>query len=392
VFYYEPRATSYEQLLRLTFENAGNTMPNKSKTLVCGRDAANPDLGKGTIISMTVRWPAEWERQWGVLLAWPHENSDWAPRLSQVRQTFLEIAFHISRFENILVVAPETGPVRNELLAAGCPPGKTTVVAAPCNDTWSRDFGPITVWENGRHVLMDFVFNGWGGKFPAALDNQVAEKLFHQGCFQSADLKTVNLVLEGGSIETDGRGTLLTTAQCLLHSNRNPRLSQKELENMLSSSLGIDRFLWLHQGFLAGDDTDAHVDILARFCSEEVIAYTSCDDRSDIHFRPLQKMEKELQRFRTRSGGFYRLVPLPIPRAQYDEKGARLAAGYANFLIINDAVLVPFYADENDSRILERLGEVFPGREMIGIDCRELIRQGGSLHCMTMQLPTGMRE
>jgi agmatine deiminase len=239
---------------------------------------------------------------------------------------------------------------------------------------------------------MDFGFNGWGGKFPAALDNQVTRQVFRQGWFQNAGLKTVDLVLEGGSIETDGRGTLLSTAQCLLNPNRNPRLSQKEIESNLSSFLGLNRFLWLHQGFLAGDDTDAHVDILARFCSEEVIAYTACDDRSDLHFRPLQKMEAELQCFKTRSGESYRLVPLPLPRAQYDEKGTRLAANYANFLIINDAVLVPFYADENDSRILERLGEVFPGREMIGIDCRELIRQGGSLHCMTMQLPTGMRE
>ncbi|MBN2429438.1 MAG: agmatine deiminase family protein [Deltaproteobacteria bacterium] len=341
---------------------------------------------------MTARWPAEWERQWGVLLAWPHENSDWAPRLDQARKTFLEIAYHINRFENILVIAPEITSVRNELLVAGCSPERTTFIAVPCNDTWARDFGPITVFEKGKAVLLDFVFNGWGGKFPACLDNQITGQLFEQGCFPDANLEAADLVLEGGSIETDGQGTLLTTSKCLLNPNRNPDLNRKKIESKLSSFLGIKRFLWLHEGFLAGDDTDAHVDILARFCNENTIAYTACDDRKDTHYQPLKRMEKELKDFRKQDGEPYRLIPLPMPGAQYDEKGERLAATYANFLIINEAVLAPIYEDENDQKALARLAEAFTGREIIGIDCRELIRQGGSLHCMTMQLPAGLIE
>ena len=337
-----------------------------------------------------MRWPAEWEKQYGILLAWPHEKSDWAPRIHQVRRTFLEIACQISRYEKILVVAPEIEPVRAKLLAAGIPSERASVFAAPSNDTWARDFGPITVFENGQAVLLDFVFNGWGGKFQASLDNKITGQLSSQGCFTNAERRAKNMVLEGGSIETDGQGTLLTTAQCLLNPNRNPGLCRKDIENRLASHLGIDRFLWLEEGFLAGDDTDAHVDILARFCAEDTIAFTACDDKGDVHYQPLHRMEKELQNFRRRNDLPYRLVPLPIPRPQYNEKGERLAASYANFLIINEAVLVPLYADENDRTAMESLRQAFPGREVIGIDCRELIRQGGSLHCMTMQLPAGI--
>ena len=341
---------------------------------------------------MLYRWPAEWEKQCGVLLAWPHENSDWAPRLSQVRRTFLDMACQISQFENILVVAPKVAPVRAELLAAGIAPERAAIFAAPSNDTWTRDFGPITVFEKGQAVLLDCVFNGWGRKFPASLDNEITRQLFEQGCFPKAKRQAVDMVLEGGSIETDGRGTLLTTAQCLLNPNRNPGLSQKDIENQLAAFLGIDRFFWLQEGFLVGDDTDAHVDILARFCAEDAIAHTICDDKGDIHYQPLKRMEKELQGFKRRNDAPYRLVPLPIPRPQYNEKGERLAASYANFLIINEAVLVPQYTDENDRTALERLRQAFPGRKIIGIDCRELIRQGGSLHCMTMQIPAGLTE
>jgi len=341
---------------------------------------------------LTVHWPAEWEKQYGVLLAWPHEKSDWAPYLPSVRRTFLEIARHISRFENILIIAPEVEEVRHELLAVGVAPERAPVFSVPSNDTWARDFGPITVFENGQAVLLDFVFNGWGGKFPAFLDNKITEKLSEQGRFRHAKRRAVDMVLEGGSIETDGQGTLLTTTRCLLNPNRNPQLGQKEIENRLAVLLGIDRFLWLREGFLAGDDTDAHVDILARFCAEDTIAYTICEDKGDIHYQSLRRMEKELQSLKRRNGAPYHLIPLPIPRPQYDEKGGRLAASYANFLIINGAVLVPLYADENDRTAMERLGQAFPGQETIGIDCRELIRQGGSLHCMTMQLPAGWTE
>jgi agmatine deiminase len=339
---------------------------------------------------MFYRWPAEWEKQYGVLLAWPHEKTDWAPRLFQVRRTFLELARHISCFEKILVVGPNVEEIRRELISAEINSDLFTLIASPTNDTWARDFGPVTVLENGNAVLFDFTFNGWGGKYPGSLDNQITEKLYEKGLFPKATRQHIPMVLEGGSIESDGNGTLLTTSQCLLNPNRNPEMKRKDIENRLAALLGIENFLWLNEGFLIGDDTDAHVDILARFCTEDTIAYTTCDEKGDMHFEPLRKMENELKGFKRRNGEPYRLIPLPIPRPQYNEKGERLAASYANFLIINQAVLVPIYQDEKDRTALKRLGQAFPGREIIGIDCRELIRQGGSLHCMTMQFPAGV--
>lgn len=339
---------------------------------------------------MKIRWPAEWEKQDAVLLAWPHEKTDWAQRLCQVRRTFLEIVRHISRFEKVLIVAPDIGEIRRELLTAQIEVEKISVANITTNDTWARDFGPIGVVDNGRNVLLDFIFNGWGGKYPASLDNRITQRLYEMGLFPHALRQQVDMVLEGGSIETDGSGTLLTTSRCLLNPNRNPGLGQKMIESRLVKRLGIKRCLWLNEGFLIGDDTDAHIDILARFCSEDTIAYTTCNEKKDPHFEPLRRMEQELRRFRKHDGSAYRLIPLPVPRPQFDEKGERLAASYANFLIINSAVLVPLYQDEQDRTALKRLEQAFPNREIIGIDCRELIRQGGSLHCMTMQLPAGI--
>ena len=200
----------------------------------------------------------------------------------------------------------------------------------------------------------------------------------------------MGLVLEGGSTESDGRGTILTTAECLLNPNRSPHLTQEEIEATLGASLGADRFLWLEHGFLAGDDTDSHVDTLARLCPDDTIVYVRCDDPGDEHHPALAAMEAELRGFRTREGKPYRLVPLPWPRPQTDSEGHRLPATYANFLVINGAVLVPTYGDRSDAAALAAVGSAFPGREAIGIDCRPLILQHGSLHCVTMQLPKGV--
>jgi agmatine deiminase len=239
-------------------------------------------------------------------------------------------------------------------------------------------------------TLLDYEFNGWGGKYAYALDNLITRRLHTQGAFGAAPLETVNLILEGGSIEVDGQGTLLTTARCLLAPTRNHGRTRAQIETTLAEQLGITRFLWLEHGYLAGDDTDSHIDTLARLCDANTIAYVTCDDPADEHYAELQAMEKELQAFRTAAGQPYRLVPLPWPRARYDDGGARMPATYANFLIINDAVLVPTYDDPADQIALERLRDCFPGRTVIGIDCLPLIYQHGSLHCVTMQIPAGV--
>ncbi|MBI2355333.1 MAG: agmatine deiminase family protein [Deltaproteobacteria bacterium] len=339
---------------------------------------------------MNPRLPAEWEAQDGVLLAWPHEGTDWAYMLDDIRPVFADIIRRIAGFERVLLTAPHAAEAVEYLAAAGVDMTRVTVGEMPNNDTWARDFGPITVMFNNRPVLLDFGFNGWGLKFPANHDNLITRRLKERGAL-APNLKTIGLIMEGGAIESDGLGTILTTAECLLSPNRNPQLDRSDVEQAMASLLGARRVLWLNHGRLAGDDTDSHVDTLARFCPDNVIAYTACDDPRDEHFQELKLMEEELKSFRAPDGSPYRLIPLPWPKARFDEQAHRLPATYANFLVINGAVLVPSYRDqEKDSLALERIGQAFPGREIIAVDSLPLIEQHGSLHCVTMQLPQGV--
>jgi agmatine deiminase len=334
------------------------------------------------------RLPAEWEPQDGVLLAWPHEASDWRPYLDAVEPVFVEIVRQVSRFEQAIIATPDPEAVREQLIQGGACMERVRVCQVETNDTWARDFGPITVLEDGTPRLLNFGFNGWGLKFASDLDNRINKRLQALAAW-SAPLETVGLILEGGSIESDGRGTILSTEECLLNDNRNPHLIREELEQELHGLLGSDRFLWLANGYLAGDDTDSHVDTLARLCPDDTITYVRCDDPQDEHYPALQAMEAEIAAFRTREGNPYRMIPLPWPAARFDEDGTRLPATYANFLVINGAVLVPTYQDPNDAAALAAVAEAFPGREIVGIDCLPLILQHGSLHCVTMQMPKG---
>lgn len=334
--------------------------------------------------------PAEWAPQSAILLTWPHPHGDWRPWLAQVDQNFVALATAISYYESLLIScydADHRGHVHDLLAAAPARMERVRLYVVPSNDSWARDHGPITVYRDGRPVLLDFQFNGWGSKFPYDLDNRVTERLHAAGAFGDTPLAAVGLILEGGSIESDGRGTLLTTRQCLLSANRNA-LSQAALEQRLAELLGIQRVLWLQHGHLAGDDTDGHIDTLARFCDPDTIAYQACADESDEHFAPLRAMAVELSTFRTHAGQPYRLVPLPLPSAIISPgDGHRLPAGYANFLILNGAVLMSVYDDPADVIALRRLRSCFPGREVIGVPGRTLIQQHGSLHCVAMQLP-----
>ncbi len=327
------------------------------------------------------------------MLTWPHAHSDWAPVLAAVEPVFVAIALAIAQREKILIACYDEDHKRHvatRLQAAGLSAHRLLLHIADSNDTWARDHGPISVSCSGETRLLDFTFNGWGDKYPADLDNHVTRRLHTAGAFGHTPLERVDLVLEGGSIEVDGSGSLLTTRRCLLAPTRNPGMSQAQLEQQLGEHLGVTRVLWLEHGYLAGDDTDSHIDTLARYCDVNTIAYVQCDDPQDEHYAELKAMERELHALRSISGEPYRLVPLPWPRAKLDEGGARMPATYANFLIINDAVLVPTYNDPADVIALARLRTCFPGREIIGIDCLPLIQQHGSLHCVTMQLPAGV--
>ncbi|HKJ08369.1 MAG TPA: agmatine deiminase family protein, partial [Gammaproteobacteria bacterium] len=317
----------------------------------------------------------------------------WAPVLPEVEPVFIDIARAIARRESLLVVcADDAHRDRIEVLlaAASVPTQRLHLVTAPSNDTWARDHGPVTVLADGRPLLLDFLFNGWGNKHPAELDNGIPRALCAAGVFGDIACRPVDLVLEGGALESDGAGTLLTTESCLLNPSRNPGHDRRSLEARLSELLGFDRFLWLSHGALAGDDTDGHIDTLARFCDPGTIAYVKCDDPGDSHYDALAAMEAELREFRDRHGNPYRLVPLPWPGAKYGSEGTRLPATYANFLIVNGAVLLPVYDDAADEAAISQIAACFPERTVIPIHCMPLIQQYGSLHCVTMQFPAGV--
>lgn len=331
--------------------------------------------------------PAEWERQSGVQLTWPHAGTDWAPMLDEVEACFTEIAGEIARRERLLVVTPDIAGVRKRIERRV---NLTNVrfVECPTNDTWARDHGAITVMENGRPKLLDFKFNGWGLKFASNYDNLVTAECRRQNRLAGEYENRLNFVLEGGSMETDGKGTLLTTSECLLSPNRNGEWNREQIEDYLKNCFGLQRVLWVDYGYLAGDDTDSHIDTLVRMCPDDTLAYVQCTDQTDEHFEALAQMERQLKTFTTPEGKPYRLLPLPMAGVCRDENGERLPATYANFLILNDAVLYPTYSQpENDRKAALVLQEAFPGRDIVGIDCRALIKQHGSLHCVTMQYP-----
>lgn len=334
---------------------------------------------------------AEWFPQSGVQLTWPHAGTDWRDMLPEVTACYLRLAYEIARRETLLIVTPQPDEVA-ALLSQHLPTAVCEHVryaSCPTDDTWARDHAFLTVLDGGRLRLLDFRFNGWGGKFPATRDNAINQRLVASGALHAGQYEDhLDFELEGGSIESDGEGTLLTTTQCLLNVNRNGGLSQPRAEEELAKRLGAQRILWLSHGALAGDDTDSHIDTLARLAPDGAIVYTACANPADAHYDELKAMENELRAFRTAAGAPYRLFALPLPDAIYDADGERLPATYANYLVMNRAVLYPTYAQpENDEAARRVLAAAFPRRDIQGIDCRALIKQHGSLHCATMQYP-----
>ena len=333
--------------------------------------------------------PAEWFAQSGVQLTWPHAGTDWAYMLPEVQLCFINIAREIAKRELLLIVTPEPEEVKQQI-ASAVNMRNVRFLPCPTNDTWARDHGAITLMDTNGPSLLDFTFNGWGKKFASELDNRITRQAIDAGALKGTYVDRLDFVLEGGSIESDGRGTLLTTSECLLSPNRNEPMNRTDIEEYLRRVFHLERVLWLDYGYLAGDDTDSHVDTLARFCSPDTIAYVQCLDKEDEHYEALRAMEEQLKTFRTASGEPYRLLSLPMADKMVED-GERLPATYANFLIMNDAVLYPTYNQpENDRRAKEVLQLAFPEYEIVGIDCRALIRQHGSLHCVTMQYPAGV--
>jgi agmatine/peptidylarginine deiminase len=344
-------------------------------------------------MSSPTHFPPEWAEQSAVLVAWPYASGDFSPWLGAVEDSYCRIAAAIAARQRLLIVCRDRDHRRHietRLFGRRVDLRRVTLLELPYDDVWVRDTAPLTVEAAGVAQMLDFRFNGWGGKYPHDRDAKLAARLHATGVFPRTPLQAVGMVLEGGSVETDGRGTLLTTARCLLNPNRNPALDRAAIESQLRDCFGVQRILWLHHGHAEGDDTDAHVDTLARFCDTGTIAYTACGDPADPLYGDLRSMEQELNGFTTPDGAPYRLVPLPIPRPILDEDGRRLPATYANFLIINGAVLLPVYDDPCDQIALERLAGCFPDRDIVAIPATPLIRQYGSIHCMTMQFPSSV--
>ena len=319
------------------------------------------------------RMMAEWEPQSMVQLTWPHKDTDWAPILPEITSVYEEMAREIAKREPLLIVAPEGFPIPKAFNVQ-----RSTFTS---NDTWARDHGFISVEDNGNLILLDFCFNGWGEKFEAAFDNAINRHLYDQELVRGTYEDHLDFVLEGGSIESDGKGTVFTTTCCLMAPHRNQPLTQAQIEDRLKQYLGAERIVWINHGSLIGDDTDGHIDTLVRICPDDTLLYIGADaDHPD-----LLAMEGELRTLRTFDGRPYRLLRLPLPRPIYDG-GDRLPATYANYLVINGAVLVPTYAQPDlDAEALRTIALAYPDREIVPIDCRPVIRQHGSLHCCTMQ-------
>lgn len=340
---------------------------------------------------MTKRLPAEWEPQAFVQLTWPHPDTAWYD-LPRVLDCYVQVASTIVKYQPLLIVCRDKAECLADFSARGVDPAPwpARFVESPLNDTWARDHGAISVFNGVQKQILDFVFNGWGLKFGADLDNQITRNIYHSGVF-AADVQYVDMrpfVLEGGSIDCDGAGTLMATSECLCSLNRNEYLTREEIEERLKAAFGLKRFLWLDHGGIVGDDTDSHVDILARFCSADTIAYTSCEDPADENYVPLKAMEEQLRSFRTLDGKPYRLIPLPLPEPLYLED-YRLPASYANFLIVNGGVLMPGTGSALDELAAGQLQKAFPDHTVEIINCYALLSGHGGLHCITMNYPAG---
>lgn len=339
------------------------------------------------------RMIAEWEQQDAVLIALPHEDTDWQPILDEITQTYVEIAKAIAKRERLIVVIPPSGNIKTSQskrvddfkknLAKQLDGESFARIAwheCPTNDTWARDFGFITVEDNGKLCLLDFKFNAWGEKFNYQLDNNINRNLYDNNIVKGEYEDNLDFVLEGGSIESDGKGTIFTTTPCLLAPHRNQPMTQLDIERELKRRLGAERIAWINHGSLKGDDTDGHIDTLVRIAPNDTLLYIKGDNEE------LRLMEEDVKVLRTIEGKPYRLLPLPMPHPIYDD-GEQLPATYANYLVVNGAVLCPTYAQPDlDKQAMEVIAEAFPDREIVGIDCRAVIKQHGSLHCCTMQL------
>lgn len=348
-------------------------------------DRVDPDMPKAdpTPRQLGYRWPAEWEPQAALWLAWPHNRQSWPGHFAGVPEEFAHFVRTVARYQPVEILAGGQA-VRAEAQAMVGDLPQVRLHDIPTNDAWCRDHGPTFLAGGDVPALIDWEYNAWGGKYPPFdLDNQVPRRIAE---LTGRQRFAPGIVLEGGSIEGNGQGLLLTTASCLLSTTRNPNRSREEIENILKEFLAIERVLWITGGMIAGDDTDGHIDQLARFVNPTTLVVATCEDRDDENYEPTHRNWQELAALTDQHGRPLELVPLPLPGPLYCE-GQRLPASYCNFLIINGAVIVPQFGDPADARALEVLRPLFPGREVVGCPSRKLVWGLGSFHCLSQQEP-----
>jgi agmatine deiminase len=326
--------------------------------------------------------PAEWQPHASTWMAWPHDDEQWIGMLEPVRREFTVLVDTIARFEpvDLLVADDESeGDARARLSGSSI-----RFHRVPHQDLWLRDSGPIFVAQHGELLLVDWEFNGWGGKYPADLDNQIPK---HIACILgSGEPYRPGIIMEGGSLEVNGRGMAITTAQCLLAPTRNPTMGQRSIESALEHYLGITELVWLDRG-LEGDHTDGHIDTITRFVHEDTIVTSTCADVCDPNHETLAENLDRLRSLAARHR--FRLVEVPIPTGRVEFEGERLPLTYANFYIANGGVVVPTYGVAEDDRALDILRPLFPNRDVVAAPARALITGGGAFHCVTQQQPVG---
>ena len=339
------------------------------------------------------RFPAEWEKQEGILLCFPHDGKDWPGKYEAIQWAFVEFIKKVATFEKVfLVVANEKlkEKVSEILKNAHVSIPNVSFIIHKTNRSWMRDSGPIIVKNGTKREALNFNFNGWAKYKNIQLDKFVPSKVAD---FLDIPLTTVTykgkpVIVEGGAIDVNGKGTLLTSEECLIHPTiqvRNPNFTKADYEAVFKEYLGITNVIWLGDG-IEGDDTHGHIDDLCRFINEDTIVTIVESDVNDANYKPLQDNLKRLQNAKLENGKSPKIVTLPMPK-RLDFEGLRLPASYANFLILNNCVLVPTFNDSNDRIALNILADCFPNRQIIGISAVDLIWGFGTLHCLSQQIP-----
>ncbi len=335
------------------------------------------------------RMPAEWEPHHATWLAWPKNAETWPEHQAEAQRTYLDILKALTRYEEVVLLVDEAtrdglheNPVYQSL-----PVDRISLQVRQYNDSWMRDAGPIFITsesESPSILAHDFIFNAWGAKYEPYADDDLIPELAYEAF--NIDVIKQDLVLEGGSIDVNGQGTLITTEQCLLNKNRNPHLSRSAIEEHLKRSLGVRRIIWLGGG-IEGDDTDGHVDDITRFVDETTVLTVRENQKSDANYAPLEENFRRLKQSGDQDGNKLTVVDIPMPDIYLEGPFGRSPASYANFLIANQQVLVPVYGAPNESSVLSMFKDLFPAREIVPIDCVGLVCGLGSIHCITQQQP-----